>query len=89
MGKIYVGNIPWSTTEEQLREHFAKIGSVRAVRIVTDRDTGRPKGFAFVEMENSDQAIANLNDTDFNGRPLKLNVARERERTPGSQHPYQ
>jgi RNA recognition motif-containing protein len=79
MGKIYVGNIPWSTTEDQLKEHFSKIGAVRAVRIVTDRDTNRPKGFAFIEMENSDQAIANLNDTDFNGRPLKLNVARERE----------
>lgn len=83
MGKMYVGNIPWGTTEDQLKEHFSKIGAVRAVRVVTDKDTGRPKGFAFVEMDNSDQAIADLNNTDFNGRPLRLNVARERERTSG------
>lgn len=87
MGKLYVGNIPWNTTEEQLKEHFSKIGAVSAVRVVTDKDTGKPKGFAFVEMENSDQAIADLNNTDFNGRLLRLNVARERERTSGGYRP--
>ena len=79
MGKVYVGNIPWATTEEQLKGFFSVIGTVHAVRIVSDKDTGRPKGFAFVDMENSDKAIADLNNTDFNGRLLRLNMARERE----------
>jgi cold-inducible RNA-binding protein len=82
MGKLYVGNIPWNTTEDQLRNFFSKVGTVSAVRVVTDKDTGRSKGFAFVEMENSDQAIADLNNADFNGRPLRLNVALEREPGP-------
>jgi RNA recognition motif-containing protein len=79
MGKLYVGNIPWTTTEEQLKNLFSKFGTVGAVRIVSDKDTGRPKGFAFVEVQDSDKAIAELNNTDFNGRPLRVNAARERE----------
>jgi RNA recognition motif-containing protein len=79
VGKIYVGNIPWNTTEDQLKEHFSRIGDVSAVRIVTDKNTGRSRGFAFVEMENSDKAIDDLNNTDFNGRLLRLNIARERD----------
>jgi RNA recognition motif-containing protein len=79
MGKLYVGNIPWSTTEEQLKGLFSKIGAVHAVRIITDKETGKSKGFAFVEMDNSDKAITDLNETDFNGRPLRLNEAKERE----------
>jgi RNA recognition motif-containing protein len=79
MGKLYVGNIPYDTTEDQLREFFASTGAVQAVRVVTDKDTGRSKGFAFVEMENSEKAIIDLNNADFYGRPLRLNQAKERE----------
>jgi RNA recognition motif-containing protein len=82
MGKLYVGNLPWSTTEDQLKDHFSKVGNVGAVRLVTDKTTGRSKGFAFVEIDNADKAIAEMDNTEFNGRPLRVNEARERELTP-------
>jgi RNA recognition motif-containing protein len=73
--KIYVGNISWSATEEQLEELFGEYGEVHSVKIITDRETGRPRGFAFVEMDNADAAISALNNKDFLGRSLKVNEA--------------
>ena len=75
--KIYVGNLSFRTTEEELSSLFEKIGAVESVSIITDRDTGRSKGFGFVEMqEGGDKAIAEMNGKDFNGRALTVNEAR-------------
>jgi len=75
--KLYVGNLPFETTEGDLKDLFGQAGSVETVRIITDRDTGRSKGFGFVEMqEGGDKAIAAMNGRDFNGRPLTVNEAR-------------
>ncbi|MFH1762470.1 MAG: RNA-binding protein [bacterium] len=76
--KLYVGNIPYNSTEEQIKELFAKHGEVEAVNIITDRETGRSRGFCFVEMENADEAVTSLNGTNFGGRSLRINEARER-----------
>lgn len=78
---IYVGNLPFRTTEEELGELFAKYGDVESAKIVYDRDTGRSRGFGFVEMKNDDEAreaIEALDQQDFQGRPLKINEARPR-----------
>lgn len=84
--KLYVGNLPFSATEEALSEAFSKVGSVDSVKIITDRATGRSKGFAFVEM-NSDElamkAIESLNGQDFGGRTLKISEARPQENRSG------
>ncbi len=74
---IYVGNLPWSITEEELSEMFASHGPVISAKIITDRDTGRSRGFAFVEMEreNAQKAITSLDGTAFGGRNLKVNEA--------------
>ena len=75
MKKIYVGNLSFSTTEEMLRSLFEKYGPVESVNIVTDRDTGQPRGFGFVEMSNDVEAvkaISALNGTDFEGRRLNV-----------------
>ena len=75
--KLYVGNLSFQTTETELKELFDRAGSVETVRIITDRDTGRSKGFGFVEMqEGGDKAIAEMNGKDFNGRALTVNEAR-------------
>jgi cold-inducible RNA-binding protein len=75
--KLYVGNLSFQTTETELKELFGQSGSVETVRIITDRETGRSKGFGFVEMEEgADHAIAQLNGKDFNGRALTVNEAR-------------
>ncbi len=75
--KLYVGNLSFETTEADLKELFAHSGSVETVRIITDRDTGRSKGFGFVEMqEGGDKAIAEINGKDYNGRALTVNEAR-------------
>ena len=75
--KLYVGNLSFETTESELKELFGQAGSVEAVRIITDRDTGRSKGFGFVEMqEGGDKAIAAMNGQDFKGRALTVNEAR-------------
>lgn len=86
--KIYVGNMSYSTTEDQLRAKFGEYGTVEEVTIITDRDTGRPRGFGFVTMPDSDQAnaaIAALNETELDGRTLKVNEARPRRDSGGSQ----
>ena len=75
--KLYVGNLSFQTTEAEVKELFGQSGPVETVRIITDRDTGRSKGFGFVEMEDgADHAIAQLNGKDFNGRALTVNEAR-------------
>jgi len=86
MMNIYVGNLPFNATEDELRSAFAAFGEVSSVNLITDRDTGRSKGFAFVEMaQNSaaDSAIKGLNDSEMGGRNLKVNQAKPRgERAP-------
>ena len=75
--KLYVGNLPFETTESDLKEWFGQAGTVETVRIITDRDTGRSKGFGFVEMQDGgDKAIAEMNGKDFKGRALTVNEAR-------------
>jgi RNA recognition motif-containing protein len=75
--KLYVGNLSFETTESDLKELFGQAGTVETVRIITDRDTGRSKGFGFVEMQDGgDKAIAEINGKDFKGRALTVNEAR-------------
>ena len=87
MKKIYVGNLDFSATEESLRSLFEPYGAVESVHLVMDRDTGRSKGFAFVEMADSDgagKAIAALNGTVVGGRALNINEARPKVDRAGS-----
>lgn len=80
--KLYVGNLSYRTEQESLRSLFAQFGDVVSAVILSDRDTGRSRGFGFVEMADADgasAAIEALNGTEFEGRTLKVNVARERE----------
>lgn len=90
--KIYVGNMSFDTTEEQLKEAFAAIGQVDSVSLITDRYSGRSKGFAFVEMANDDEAktaISQLDGKEVGGRTLKVSEARPREeRGQGGQRGY-
>jgi RNA recognition motif-containing protein len=83
--KLYVGNLPFSATEDSVRALFSKHGTVEKVSLINDRETGRPRGFGFVEMSNADasRAMQALNGTNFEGRPLKVNEAQERERSGG------
>jgi RNA recognition motif-containing protein len=85
MAMIYVGNLPFSATEQDLRAVFASHGEVLSVSIVADRDTGRPRGFAFVEMadEAAEAAIAAVNGQALDGRPLRVNPAQQRLRQGG------
>jgi RNA recognition motif-containing protein len=78
--KIYVGNLTFDATDAELRELFSPHGEVQSAQVVTDRDTGRSRGFGFVEMsEGADAAIAALNGQDFKGRSLTVNEAKARE----------
>lgn len=79
--RIYVGNLPYSATEEEVRDLFSQHGEIISVAMITDRETGRFRGFCFVEMEDAeaDAAIAALNEQDVGGRPLRVNEARPRE----------
>ena len=88
--KIYVGNLSYSTTEGELTNLFEQIGQVDSVNVITDRDTGRSKGFAFVEMsgEDAEKAIGQLNGTEVNGRTLTVNEARPREERSGNRGGY-
>ncbi|MBX3354001.1 MAG: RNA-binding protein [Phycisphaeraceae bacterium] len=79
--KIYVGNLPFTATQSDVEALFAEHGQVGEVTMINDRETGRPRGFGFVEMPDSSQAnaaIAALNGRDYNGRALNINEARER-----------
>jgi RNA recognition motif-containing protein len=78
---IYVGNLPYRTSDEDLTTLFAPYGEVESARVITDRETGRSRGFGFVEMADEEQALAaieGLNGADFQGRPLTVNQARPR-----------
>jgi cold-inducible RNA-binding protein len=83
--KLYVGNLPFTATEDAVRALFAKHGTVEKVSLITDRDTGRPRGFGFVEMSNADasRAMQALNGTDLDGRSLKINEAQDKQRSGG------
>jgi len=79
MKNLFVGNLPFTATEDELRDLFSAFGEVQQVRIMTDRDTGRSRGFAFVEIADDEaaaKAIEGLNGKDFGGRPLTINEAR-------------
>ena len=80
MTKSYVGNLPFTATEDGVRTLFSAHGTVEKVSLINDRDTGRPRGFGFVEMSNADasRAIQNLNGKELGGRPLRVNEAQER-----------
>ena len=81
--KIYVGNLPWSASEAELSDMFAKFGSVSSATVVSDRETGRSRGFGFIEMAeeaDADKAIQALDGTDLGGRALRVNEAQQRER---------
>jgi RNA recognition motif-containing protein len=81
MRKLYVGNLPYSSTEEELIQLFGQYGSVEHARIIRERDSNRSKGFAFVEMEDPDaaqKAIAGLDGSEMDGRPLRVSLAREK-----------
>src|SRR5262249_28560034 len=85
MKNLYVGNLPHSTTEAKLRNIFETHGAVEKITLVTDRDTGRSRGFGFVEMTNAseaDKAIAALNGTDLGGRTLTINEAKPKSERP-------
>lgn len=86
MKKLYVGNISFGTTESSLETAFSAFGEVHSVTIIKDRDTGRSKGFGFVEMDDSaaTTAIDKLNNTELDGRTIKVNEARPKESGGGS-----
>ncbi|MDK2957636.1 MAG: hypothetical protein PWQ57_3134 [Desulfovibrionales bacterium] len=77
---IYVGNLPFQATEDELRAAFSEFGEVISVKLITDRETGRPRGFGFVEIEDAgaDDAVQAMNGASFGGRTLKVNEARPR-----------
>jgi RNA recognition motif-containing protein len=82
---LYVGNLPFQTTADELRETFEQYGTVTRSQVVSDRETGRSRGFGFVEMESgADEAIAALNGQEYQGRTLTVNEARPREERPRS-----
>ncbi len=83
--KLFVGNIDWNTTNEQLNAFFSQVGNVLSAKIIIDRETNRPKGFGFVEMETPEmaqEAIAKLNEQELNGRPIFVNEAKAPEARP-------
>jgi len=84
--KLYVGNLPYTVIEQGLSDKFAAFGTVISVKLITDRDTGRTKGFGFIEMASEAEAhaaIDSLNDTDYEGRPMKVNEARPQQKRSG------
>ena len=83
--KIYVGNLSWNADESDLRDAFSAHGEVTSVQIITDRESGRSRGFAFVEMENdaeAQEAISAVNNKEIDGRPVKVNEAKPRNESP-------
>jgi RNA recognition motif-containing protein len=83
--KLFVGNLPFTATEDSVRALFAPHGTIESLALINDRETGRPRGFGFIEMSNADasRAMQALNGKDFEGRALKVNEAQERERSGG------
>jgi len=90
MTKLYVGNLPFTATEDAVRALFTPHGTVEKLSLISDRDTGRPRGFGFVEMSsaNASRAMQALNGQDFDGRPLKVNEAQERTGSSGGSSRY-
>ena len=86
--RIYVGNLSFQTTERDITDLFSQAGTVESIKVITDRDTGRSKGFAFVEMNDSEatQAISRFNGQELDGRALTVNEARPREDRGGSRN---
>ncbi len=85
MTNIYVGNLSWSSTDDDLRSAFEAFGEVTSAKVIMDRETGRSRGFGFVEMPNENEAreaIDGMNQKDLQGRTLRVNEAREREERP-------
>jgi RNA recognition motif-containing protein len=83
--KLYIGNLPYAATEEDIKNFFSQAGNVTSVALITDRATGRAKGFGFVEMatsEDAQKAISMFHGQDFMGRALTVNIARPREERP-------
>ncbi len=82
MNKLYIGNLPYNTTDEALKEHFSQAGAVTSVSIIKDKFSGRSRGFGFVEMSNAEEAnnaIETLDGKDFEGRSLKVNLSAPKE----------
>jgi RNA recognition motif-containing protein len=87
--KLYVGNLPDSATEQDLADKFAAYGTVKSVKLITDRDTDRSRGFGFIEMMSEVEAhaaIESLNGTDYDGRPMKVNEAKTLQKRYGGGH---
>ncbi len=85
MTKLFVGNLPFSATEDSVRALFSPHGTIESLALINDRDTGRPRGFGFIEMSSGDaaKAMQALDGKDFEGRALKVNEAQARERSGG------
>ena len=90
MTKLYVGNLPFTATEDTVRNLFAPHGTVETLSLINDRETGRPRGFGFVEMSSADasRAMQALNGKDFDGRALKINEAQDKPRSSGGNARY-
>jgi RNA recognition motif-containing protein len=86
MTKLYVGNLPFTATEDAVRALFSPHGTIESLSLITDRETGSPRGFGFVEMANADaaRAMQALNGADFDGRPLRINEAQSKGRPNGN-----
>jgi RNA recognition motif-containing protein len=85
--KLYVGNLPYSATDQELSTKFAACGTVESAKVITDRDTGRSKGFGFIEMATDAEAqaaIDSLNGVDYDGRAMKVNEAKPQEKRSGN-----
>ena len=83
--KLYVGNLPYTTADADLQSLFSQVGTVKSAQVIRDRESGRSKGFGFVEMSSTEEAnaaISRFHGQDFNGRPLTVNLARPREDRP-------
>ena len=85
MTKLFIGNLPFSATEQSVRALFEPHGTIESLALINDRETGRPRGFGFIEMSNADasNAMQALNGKDFEGRALKVNEAQAKERSGG------
>jgi RNA recognition motif-containing protein len=90
MTKLYIGNLPFTATEDAVRNLFASHGTVETLSLISDRDTGRPRGFGFVEMSSADasRAMQALNGQDFDGRALRINEAQDKPRSGGGASRY-
>ena len=79
MKKLYVGNLPYKVTEDDVRDLFEQYGSVHSVSLIVDRYTGKMRGFGFVEMDNAEEAVESLDGYSLGGRALRVNLAREKD----------